>query len=215
MIPVMTTAIIARPALRSAICLLSNIVERRNSIPVLANALFAPHPDGGAMLRTTNLDIQATVRIPDALIDDGFAITVPAITMKTLESKAPATDHVAVDHVDNDDDTSMVGLDFEGLRMTVAGIHAKDFPELVVEGEIHGNFELPSATLLAGLEAVAFAMSTEETRYYLNGVYMHPTPDGTGIRLVATDGHRLAQHDMPLDGPLGIGWGAITTIAGP
>jgi len=209
----MTTAILARPALRSAIGMLSNIVERRNTIPVLANALFAAHPDGGAMVRTNNLDIQATVRIPDALVDEGFAITVPAHIMKTLESKAPATDHVAVDHLESGEDTSMVALDFEGLRMTVAGITARDFPELVVEGEIHGNFEISSATLLAGLEAVALAMSTEETRYYLNGAYMHPIPDGTGIRLVATDGHRLAQHDMPLDCAVGLAWGAIVPRA--
>ncbi|MDQ0301388.1 DNA polymerase III subunit beta [Ancylobacter polymorphus] len=200
----MTTTIVSRADLRPAVAIASDIVARRTRDAILANALLTAHPEGGAMLRTTDLDRQVTVRLPEACIDERFATTVPIHALKTVEGKAPPTDHVALDV----DAAGGNALDFEGLRVSMAGLPVEQFPEMKVEGEIHAQFDIASAALREGLEAISLAMSTEEARYYLNGVFMHPIPEGGGIRFVATDGHKLALHDIPMEGA-GAGWGCI------
>lgn len=204
----MNTAEFPRASLRSAIGMACNVVERRVSVPCLGAVKLMAHPEGGAVLRATDLDVQADIRIPDAIIGEGMATLIPAHQLKTLEAKAPASDAVSLGVTygeatpprkpgEAEGRTSdAIAPDFGKLRVKVDGpenIAAHEFPELRIEGGIRSEFEVPTAALLAAFQATEFAISTEETRYYLNGIYMHPR-DG-GLRFVATDGHRLACHD--------------------
>jgi DNA polymerase-3 subunit beta len=198
------SALIPRPALRSALGVLAKVTEKRNTIPILSNAAVFQAPDG-FKLRATDMDIQATVTIPDAIADDGFALTLPTHVFQDIEKKAPATDHVALDA----QSAALTTLDFEGLRAKVQSLPIADFPEMLVEGEIKADFELDTKHVREALEAVDLAISTEETRYYLNGVYLHITRDGT-LRFVATDGHKLARFESrEYDGDITASLGSI------
>ncbi|WP_162419654.1 DNA polymerase III subunit beta [Microvirga brassicacearum] len=225
----MSSTIIARPALRAALATVCGVAEKRNTIPILANALLRANAEGGLSIIATDMDLMATVSL-DATTDAGFAATIPAHALRDLEKKAPATGHVAIDALIekttrrataderreagvNPGDVFEVAcedctaaLDFEGLRMTIPGLPVADFPELRIEGEIKASFSIPSAALREAFEAVQFAISTEETRYYLNGIFMEARQGK--LRFVATDGHRMAVHDVDIEGA-GLDYGVI------
>jgi len=220
----MQTAILPRSAFRSAIAAAVLGVERHNTIPVLSNVRLCAAP-GGLNVIGTDLDMEITAHVPGAVVDLEFDTTTGAHTLRDLEKKAPKSDNIAIDvadaflpmpelvadHSDADleaynaecervkahnatiTDTN-ARLDFEGFRASMQTIPAHDFPTF---GDIAApvyEFDITTADLRAGLERVAFAISTEETRYYLNGIFMHVS--GGMIRFVATDGHRLARHDL-------------------
>jgi DNA polymerase-3 subunit beta len=88
-----------------------------------------------------------------------------------------------------------------------------DFPELTFEGPVKADFTVPAAGLLAAIDASDFCISTEETRYYLNGIYLHVPVTSAGsesvLRVVATDGHRMARHDLGTFPDMGTDWGVI------
>ena len=225
----LTSAIISRPSLSVALAMLKTVTTKRAHLPILESAKLATDADG-LYARATDLDLQATIRL-DGSADTGFAAMLPVHQAHEVERKAPGGDLVTLDFTDDtslqsDTDengktkhtrtgTATTRLDYEGLRINMQSASPADFPELAIDGQINADFTIPSADLLAALEAVAFAISTEETRYYLNGVFVHVFEDRrTGartLRFVATDGHRMAVHDMPA--PEGCGepgaWGSI------
>src|SRR5690606_8163166 len=107
-----------------------------------------------------------------------------------------------------DDATVTLELSADGNQMTVkagrsnfrlACLAPGDFPE-IGQGELPTGFAIPANELRALIDRTRFAMSTEETRYYLNGIYVHATENNgvAVLRAVATDGHRLARFEMPL-----------------
>jgi DNA polymerase III subunit beta len=194
----MKTAIVSRAALSAALAIVKDVVERRNTIPVLSNVRLAAR-DGQLVATGTDLDIETSVTLSGGAIDADFAVTVPAHNLADILKKAPAGDDLAIDAAMLDtskpDDSSMTaGFDFGGLRINVQGIAASEFPHMAMSDEVV-EFDIETAKLREGIEAVAFAISTEETRYYLNGIYMHVTDKGA-LRMVATDGHRLGRHDI-------------------
>jgi DNA polymerase-3 subunit beta len=78
-----------------------------------------------------------------------------------------------------------------------ADLPRDDFP-MIVEGELPTSFELPAPSLIQIIDKTRFAISTEETRYYLNGIFLHVTDDGDPmLKAAATDGHRLARVTLP------------------
>lgn len=189
------SVIVPRAALRSALGAVSKTVERRHTIPILLNAMLQMTP-AGLTVTGTDLDVTITATIAEAVGDDGFAVTLPAHMLQDVEKKARASESVALD-VTEGDETGR--LDFEGLRVTMQSLPVDDFPISMIEAPIKADFEISTGELLAAIDGTRFAISTEETRYYLNGIFCHCVlSDGEPmLRFVATDGHRMALQTIP------------------
>ncbi len=167
------------------------VVERRNTIPILSNVLLRAE-DGKLMLKATDLDLEVTETVP-AEIGQGGATTVPAHTIYEIVRKLPDGAEVELDTGDG----SQLALKSGRSRFTLQVLPEADFPDLTA-GEFPTRFTLPATALKTLIDRTQFAISTEETRYYLNGIYLHAvTVDGKAmLRAVATDGHRLAQAEL-------------------
>ena len=174
---------VASSDLNKAMRRLAAIVERRNTIPVLANVRLEVRGDE-LRLTTTDLDIEATTSLT---IEDSAAgdITVPAHLLADIVAKLPAG---AVSLAMGD--AARLILRSGRSRFTLATLPAIDFPDIAA-GDLGPAFSLPAADALALFDWPGFAVSTEETRYYLNGIYLHVLDDR--LVAVATDGHRLAK----------------------
>ncbi|UXM95642.1 DNA polymerase III subunit beta [Bartonella sp. HY329] len=168
------------------------VVERRNTIPILSNVLIEAD-NGQMLLKATDLDIEIT-ETTTSTIEQAGATTVPAHLLYDIVRKLPDGGEVSL---------SMNG---EGNAVAVAAGRASfrlqclpktDFPELST-GQFSHSFEIKAEDLKRLVNSTQFAISTEETRYYLNGIYFHVVEsDGVlKLRAVATDGHRLAQAEL-------------------
>lgn len=186
--------IIEKEALLKALSHVASVVERRNTIPILSNVLLEAG-DGALKLTATDLDIEVIETVKADVATDGKT-TVLAHVFNDIVRKLPDGAQIEL------------SLGDDGARMTLASGPANfvlqalppdDFPD-VSAGEMTHSFSLPAAEMKRLIEKTRFAISTEETRYYLNGIYLHvPEGDaGDTLRAVATDGHRLAQVDAPL-----------------
>lgn len=170
---------ISRQDLTRVLSAVTKVVEGRNTIPILSNVLLTV--DGGQLtVRATDLDIEASASV--ALLDatDG-STTVEAKLLADIAKKA--TGDIAMDL-----DAGVLTMKSGKSRFKLQTLPAEDYPSLSA-GTFDTEFEVDLAALVA---PVQFAISTEETRYYLNGVYLH-TAEGRLVA-VATDGHRLARH---------------------
>lgn len=187
-------------ALLKALSHVHSVVERRNAIPILSNVLI--EGDAGKLkLTATDLDL-SMVEEADAEVSQSGATTVPAHTLFDIVRKLPEGAQVAFDLVD----AGRMHLAAGRSRFTLATLPREDFPHLA-EGELPYRFSLSAGELKRLIEKTRFAVSTEETRHYLNGIYLHSIDvDGTiFLRAVATDGHRLAKIDLPApDGVTGM-----------
>ncbi|MFZ5749572.1 MAG: DNA polymerase III subunit beta [Pseudomonadota bacterium] len=185
---------IERAALLKAVAQAQSVVERRNTIPILANVLIEAEGNA-ATLRATDLDIEVLDRCP-AMVERAGATTVSAVTLHEIVRKLP--DGALVQLAD---DAAAGRLTVQAGRSTfhLATLPKEDFP-VMASSEYTANFAAPAPVLRRLFDKSKFAISTEETRYYLNGVYMHIAQgeDGPALRCVATDGHRLARIDAPL-----------------
>ena len=164
------------------------VVERRNTIPILSNVLL--RAEGSSLrMKATDLDLEITEGAP-AMTEQAGATTVPAHLLYEIVRKLSDGSEVAL------------AVNTEGTTMTVMSGRSKfslqclpeaDFPDLTA-GAFSHSFKIKAADLKMLIERTQFAISTEETRYYLNGIYFH-TVEADGalkLRAVATDGHRLA-----------------------
>ncbi|WP_262692752.1 DNA polymerase III subunit beta [Kordiimonas aestuarii] len=185
---------IERNSLLKTLGHVQSVVERRNTIPILSNVMMEADGDTVSMT-ATDLDI-AIVERTKANVAQGGAITVPAHTLFDIVRKLPDGSEVELTAEDNDRLIVKAGRS----RFTLACLDKEDFP-VMSEGDMPHRFELAAAELKRLIDKARFAISTEETRYYLNGIYLHVanTEDGATLRAVATDGHRLAQveQDVP------------------
>ena len=192
---------IERAVLLKAVAQAQSVVERRNTIPILANVLI--EADGSTVsLRATDLDIEVTDKAP-AMVERAGATTVSAVMLHEIVRKLPDGSLVQLT-----DDGAAGRLTVQAGRSTfsLATLPREDFP-VMASSEYTANFTAPAGVLRRLFDKSKFAISTEETRYYLNGVYMHVATgeDGPVLRCVATDGHRLARIDAPLpDGAQGM-----------
>ncbi len=185
---------IERGALLKAVAQAQSVVERRNTIPILANILVEAEGDR-VRLRATDLDIEVIDSAP-AMVERAGATTVPAVLINEIVRKLP--DGALVQLSDTPGEDRLV-ISAGRSTFTLATLPRGDFP-LMASPEYTTNFTARAGDLRRLFEKAKFAISTEETRYYLNGVYMHVAQgdDGTALRCVATDGHRLARIDMGL-----------------
>ena len=187
--------IIERGALLKALSHVTSVVERRNTIPILSNVLLEA-ADGTLKLMATDLDI-AVVESAGADVASPGATTLAAHTFYDIVRKLP--DGVQIE-LSLGPDEGRLSLSSGQAHFALQVLPPNDFPNLSVSDMSHA-FDIPVADLKRLIEKTRFAISTEETRYYLNGIYLHAIADDDGadaLRAVATDGHRLAQVEAPL-----------------
>jgi DNA polymerase-3 subunit beta len=177
-------ATIERAVLLKSLGHVQSVVERRNTIPILSNVLLEAREDGSIRLMATDLDLQVDESVPANVSQPG-ATTVSAHTFFDIVRKLPEGSQVELSAA-------------EGKMQVVAGrsrfnlstLPRDDFP-VIAEGDLPTRFELPAATLREIIEKTRFAISSEETRYYLMGIFLHVVDEQ--MRAAATDGHRLAR----------------------
>lgn len=167
-----------------------SVVERRNTIPILSNVLV--QAEGAALkLTATDLDIEIVETVP-AEVGRAGAVTVPAHMLYDIVRKIPEGAQLEIEQTGEQGRVSV----FAGKsRFSLQSLPPEDFPDLA-QGEMGNSFSVLAADLRRLIEKTRFAISTEETRYYLNGIYLHEKAGN--LRAVATDGHRLAQAEAPL-----------------
>ena len=185
-----------RGTLLKAVSQAQSVVERRNTIPILANVLI--EADGETVqFRATDLDIEVVDRAV-AQVERAGATTVSAVTLHEIVRKLPDG---ALVSLTEDSATGRLTVEAGRSNFSLATLPKEDFP-VMASSEYSANFSAPAPTLRRLFDKSKFAISTEETRYYLNGVYMHVADgeDGKALRCVATDGHRLARIDADLPG---------------
>ena len=186
--------VVDRSDLLKAMSRAQSIVERRTTIPILSNVLIKASIDK-ISLRTTDLDIEVVEKV-NAIIEQDGNTTVGAHTLHDIVRKLPdgASIQLNVDQV-----SSRLEVKAGRSRFSLATLPREDFP-IMASSEYESNFVIDPDALNRLFEKSKFAMSTEETRYYLNGVYFHVADKSEGrvLRAVATDGHRLAQIDGEL-----------------
>ena len=183
-----------RSALLRAMSRAQSVVERRNTIPILSNVLIEADGDQ-VSFRATDLDIVVIDRAP-AMVGRAGATTVAAHTLHDIARKLP--DGATVELTD-DGVAGRLEVRAGRSHFSLATLPREDFP-MMASAEYQTRFSCLAPTLRRLFDKAKFAISTEETRYYLNGVYMHAAtgPDGPVLRCVATDGHRLARIDATL-----------------
>lgn len=178
----------SKATLKSALALSGDIVERRNTIPILSNLLIERASRHELQVRMTDLDLEGRI-IFEAEADESFKpFTVPAGLLRDIVNKLPDGAEIAVKAADAD--LRQVKVSAGRSTFSLQALPANDFPDLTA-GEFAASFDLPAQALARAIGAVSFAISTEETRFYLNGIFLHAVEGG--VMLVATDGHRLAK----------------------
>jgi DNA polymerase-3 subunit beta len=181
---------IEKNILLKSIAKLQSIVEKRNTIPILSNVKLEA-ANNALKLTVTDMDLVASEEIEATVNQDG-AITVPALTLYDIVRKLPEGSQV---NLEIDDGSSRLIVTSGTSRFNLSYLPAEDFP-VMSEGTLSHSFKLSADVFLKLIEKTRFAMSNEETRYYLNGVYFHI--NGSNLRAVATDGHRLASVELEL-----------------
>jgi len=176
-----------------------SIVERRNTMPILGNVMIEAQKTG---IRITATDLEVGVRgsVEGDIVKEG-TVTVNAKKLYEIVREVPI-DHIQLKRLDND----WVEIRSGKSVFKIFGMDAKEFPQFP-QFDSKSLSITPAATVREMIERTIFSVSTDETRYSLNGVYIEQS-EGTKVRMVATDGHRLAFEEKQL-GSLGLGKGVI------
>ena len=185
---------IDRAALLKTLAHVQSVVERRNTIPILSNVLIEVGEDK-LSLTATDMDLTIVDAVPAEVAEPG-ATTAPAHTFYDIVRKLPEGAEV---EISSTGDGARIRLKAGRSVFTLATLPREDFPAPGAADLPH-QFGLQPAELQHLIDRTKFAISTEETRYYLNGIYLHAADasDLPVLRAVATDGHRLARFEMPL-----------------
>ena len=185
-------ATIERATLLKGLSHVQSVVERRNTIPILSNVLLEA-TDGALRMMATDLDLQINESVA-AAVDQAGATTVSAHTLFDIARKLPEGSQVSLAAAEG-----RMTINAGRARFSLGTLPRDDFP-VIAEGELPTRFELGAKELKEIIDKTRFAISTEETRYYLNGIFLH-VADGDGpepvLKAAATDGHRLARVTMP------------------
>ncbi|MDB5439912.1 MAG: polymerase subunit beta [Caulobacteraceae bacterium] len=184
---------IERAALLRALSHVQSVVERRNTIPILSNVLLSAGRER-VSFSATDLDMEILDEC-EAHVDQPGAITAPAHTLYEIVRKLPEGADVALTF--NGEDPRLT-VQAGRSRFNLPVLPSGDFPVMSSDG-LSERVGVDRADLIRLIDKTRFAISSEETRYYLNGLYLHTVmEDGVALlRAVATDGHRLALAQMP------------------
>lgn len=175
---------INQKVLTKALAAASRVAPKNTTIPIISHVHFEAKSPNVVSIRATDLDIEITC-LADAKVEQGGSLCVPAAQFRDIANKL--------------NDGADVKIEIDDQRMTIksgrsrfhlATLPAQDWPEITGKETPH-EFTIPSKDLAVMIGKVSFAMSSEETRYYLCGIYMHPVEGA--LRMVATDGHRLSR----------------------
>jgi DNA polymerase-3 subunit beta len=193
-----------RATLLKALAHIQSVAEKRNTIPILANARIEV-VRGKVSFTATDMEIAVVEDFPATASRDG-ATTAPAATLYEIVRKLPEGADV---ELDLNTESGQLRLRAGKYGTNLVTLPVEDFPSMTA-GQLPHRFKLGAQTLRGLIDRTRFAISTEETRYYLNGIYLHAVAaSGAGqepvLRAVATDGHRLARVEAPLpDGAAGM-----------
>ncbi|MEO9168199.1 MAG: DNA polymerase III subunit beta [Aestuariivirga sp.] len=168
-----------------------SVVERRNTIPILSNVMVQAKGNE-ITLTATDLDLEIVESVAAEVLQAG-GVTMPAHMLYDIVRKLPDGAQLELNQAGEKGRVSILA---GRSRFALQALPPEDFPDLA-SGEFSNNFSLAGSELRFLIERTRFAISTEETRYYLNGIYFHDV-GGKHLRAVATDGHRLAQSQMAL-----------------
>jgi len=144
----------------------------------------------------TDLDLEAEITFSAALAQDFRPFTAPAHPLREIVSKLPDGAHITIEAKDDKQSPDSVTVKSGRSRFALQSLPPNDFSSMNL-GQLTFSFTMQHKHLLAAIGAVGFAISTEETRYYLNGIFIHVTE--VGMLFVATDGHRLAKRFVAID----------------
>ncbi len=184
-------ATIERATLLRCLSHVQSVVERRNTIPILSNVLIEAEGDNSLKVMATDLDLQVVEHM-DASVDSAGSITVSAHLLFDIARKLPEGSQVSLEAAEN-----RMAVKAGRSRFSLPTLPRDDFP-VIVEGDLPTSFELPARTLAELIDRTRFAISTEETRYYLNGIFFHVSDEAEPVlKAAATDGHRLARFTLP------------------
>lgn len=181
-------ATIERATLLRCLSHVQSVVERRNTIPILSNVLIEAAADSTVRIMATDLDLQVVETMSAVSVEGAGAITVSAHLLFDIARKLPDGSQVSFETADN-----RMTVKAGRSRFTLPTLPRDDFP-MIVEGDLPTSFEIPAATLAQLIDRTRFAISTEETRYYLNGIFLHVGDEE--LKAAATDGHRLARFTL-------------------
>jgi DNA polymerase III subunit beta len=185
---------IERTALLRSLSHVQNVVERRTTIPILSNVMLRAEGDS-LHLTATDMDLSMAASEAARVATPG-ATTVAAHTLFEIVRKLPEGAEVALDQPP---DASELSLRAARSVFTLPALPADEFPAMDLD-ELDVRFAMPATDLRRLIDKTRFAISTEETRYYLNGIHLHAVGSGPAamLRAVATDGHRLAKIELAL-----------------
>jgi DNA polymerase III subunit beta len=187
---------IERAALLKALSHVQSVVERRTTIPILSNVLLraeGAEGAGGLSLSATDMDLEIVERV-SARVERNGRTTAPAHTLYDIVRKLRDGAQIELETLGGRNE---MALRSGRSTFTLACLPPEDYPAMSA-GELPHHFALPAGELRTLIDRTRFAISTEETRYYLNGIYLHATKSNEVpvVRAVATDGHRLARVEM-------------------
>ena len=192
----MMRATVSVKALKDALNKVSLAVERHSNIQILSMFKFEVSGDR-LTISGTDLDIEISASVPALGVEPG-SICVPRAIWR-LVNALPNWETIAIREAD---DRRLV-VDMPDGRLSLIGMMASDYPDIAGKEQEFRQFSMPSNDLLAAIQRVRPFISTEETRYYLNGIYMHVVDDK--LLFVATDCHRLSR--LTIDKPPGADFG--------
>ncbi len=185
---------IERAALLKTLAHVQSVVERRTTIPILSN-LRLEAGQGRLSVTATDMDLAVIVNAAAEIGHDG-ATTSAAHMMYDIVRKLPEGAQI---DLDSEAAPDRLTIACGHARFSLPSLPAEEFPAMA-EGEFSHEFVVPATNLNRLIDKTRFAISTEETRYYLNGIFIHAVQGDEGplLRAVATDGHRLSRVDTPL-----------------
>lgn len=186
---------VERGAFLKALSHVQSVVERRNTIPILSNVMIDAGK-GQLKLTATDLDIEVVESLPADVLRNG-STTAPAHMLYDIVRKLPEGAQVQCELLSSEG--GRLAVSSGTVRFELACLPKEDFPQMAA-GALPHRFRLPAEDMKRIIDRTRFAISTEETRFYLNGIYLHVAKDGkaASLRAAATDGHRLARYELDM-----------------
>ena len=185
---------IERSALLKTLSHVQSVVERRNTMPILSHLLMEARDDR-LLLTATDMDLTIIESAP-AVVSSAAAVAAPAHTLYDIVRKLPDGSDVEISAQGDTTDSGQMTIRAGRSTFRLQTLPPEDFPA-VQDEDLPLSFGIPAPDLRQIIDRTRFAISTEETRYYLNGIYLHAA-EGQLLRAVATDGHRLARFELPV-----------------